>query len=194
MTLTQAAIGRLSLGKQAMLVLAASLFIAVAAQVSVPFYPVPLTLGTLAVLLVGFALGARLGALAVLAYLAEGAMGLPVFANFNNAAAFAGPTAGFLLGYVVMAWIAGKAADMGVRNVFALAGVAMLASAALYIPGIAWPMAVAQATGLEGGWIGQSFGGYYWAYFIAPFLIGDAVKAVLAALIVTGGWKALAKS
>jgi len=193
MTLTQAAIGRLSLGKQAMLVLAASLFIAIAAQVSVPFYPVPLTLGTLAVLLVGFTLGARLGALAVVAYLAEGAMGLPVFANFNNGAAFVGPTAGFLFGYIALAWIAGKAADMGLRGVAGLSAAALLASAVLYIPGIAWPMAVASAAGLEGGWIGQGFGGYYWTYFIAPFLLGDTVKAVLAALIISGGWKTLRK-
>lgn len=193
MTLTQKAFGELNLIRQAGLVLGASLFIAVAAQVSVPFYPVPLTLQTLAILLVGFALGARLGAFAVLAYLAEGAMGLPVFANFNNGAAFFGPTAGFLVGFLALAWIAGKAADMGIRSIVGTAVAALIASAVLYIPGIAWPMAVAQATGLEGSWIGQDFVSYYWAYFMKPFMIGDAVKAVLAALIVTGGWKVLSK-
>lgn len=194
MTLTHAALGRMSLARQGLVVLAASLFIAIAAQVSVPFYPVPLTLGTLAVLLVGFALGARLGALAVVAYLAEGAMGLPVFANFNNGAAFVGPTAGFLFGYVLMAWVAGKASDMGLRSVWGLSAAALLASVLLYVPGIAWPLAVAGALGIEGGWIAQDFGSYYWAYFIAPFVIGDAVKSVLAALIITGGWKMLKKS
>ncbi|MGX9353816.1 biotin transporter BioY [Roseobacteraceae bacterium S113] len=192
MTLTQAAFGQMSIARQGALVIGASLFIAVAAQISVPFYPVPLTLQTLAILLVGFTLGARMGALAVLAYLAQGAMGLPVFANFGNGAAFFGPTGGFLLGFVALAWIAGKAADMGVRGVLGTTAAALLASAVLYIPGIAWPMSLASVAGVEGGWVAKETG-FYWQYFIAPFLIGDAVKALLAALIVTGGWSWLAK-
>ncbi|MCH2164261.1 MAG: biotin transporter BioY [Marinovum sp.] len=191
MTLTHAAFGQLNLTRQVALVLGASLLIAIAAQISVPFWPVPLTLQTLAVLTVGFALGARLASIAILVYLAEGAMGLPVFAKFFNGAAFFGPTAGFLVGFVLVAWIAGTAADRGIRNFWALSGVALVASAVLYIPGLAWPMFVASVAGLEGSWIGQDFGAYYWAYFVQPFLIGDVVKALLAALIVTGGWAAL---
>jgi len=68
--------------------------------------------------------------------------------------------------------------------------VTLVLAALLYIPGIAWPMAVASVTGIEAGWVGQEIG-YYWTYFIAPFLIGDAVKAVIAALVVTGAWKAI---
>ncbi|WP_425038467.1 biotin transporter BioY [Primorskyibacter sp. S187A] len=192
MTLTQAALGQMSLMRQALVVLAATMFIAVAAQISVPFYPVPLTLQTLAILLVGFALGARLGAIAVLAYLAEGAMGLPVFANFNNGAAFAGPTAGFLVGFVALAWIAGKAADMGVRGIVGTTLAAALATAVIYIPGLAWPLAVANATGISAGWAGADLATTL-GWFATPFLLGDAVKAVLAALIVTGGWKVLSK-
>jgi len=112
-TLTQAAIGHDTLPRKAGLVLGGSLFIALAAQVSVPFFPVPLTLSTLAVLLVGLTLGARLGAAAVLAYLAEGAMGLPVFAGGMSTASLVGPTAGFLYGYVGMAWLAGLAVEKG---------------------------------------------------------------------------------
>ena len=81
MTLSQAAIGTGGLARKAMLVLAGSAFIAVAAQISVPMFPVPMTLQTLAILMVGFAYGSRLGAATLLAYLAEGAMGLPVFAT-----------------------------------------------------------------------------------------------------------------
>lgn len=192
MTLTQAAFGKTTLTRQALMVVAGSLFIALAAQVSVPFFPVPLTLQTLAILIVGLTFGARLGAITLVAYLAQGAAGLPVFANGMNGVAFFGPTAGFLVGFVLMAWIAGYAADRGwARGFFGAAVTALVASAVLYIPGIAWPMAVAGATGLEAGWVGQAFGSYYWTYFIAPFLLGDAVKAVLAALIVTGGWAAL---
>ena len=195
MTLTQAAFGKTTLGKQALMVVAGSLFIAIAAQISVPFFPVPLTLQTLAILIVGLTLGARLGAVTLIAYLAQGATGLPVFANGGAGLPYMmGPTFGFLLGFVAMAWIVGYAADRGWAKGFVGAAVASLvASAVIYIPGIAWPMAVASATGVEAGWVGQAFGSYYWTYFIAPFLLGDAVKAVLAALVVTGAWKLLEK-
>ncbi|MDP7151049.1 MAG: biotin transporter BioY [Paracoccaceae bacterium] len=181
-----------SLLHKAAMVLGGSLFIAIAAQISVPMYPVPMTLQTLAILLVGLSFGSRLGALTVIAYLAEGAMGLPVFANAMNGAAFFGPTAGFLVGFVGLAWVAGFAVERGLaKGILGTAIAGIVASALLYIPGIAWPMSVAQLSGIEAGWIGREFGSYYWAYFMAPFLIGDAVKAVLAALIVTGGWKVL---
>ena len=181
-----------SLLHKAAMVLGGSLFIAIAAQISVPMYPVPMTLQTLAILLVGLSFGSRLGALTVIAYLAEGAMGLPVFANAMNGAAFFGPTAGFLVGFVGLAWVAGFAAERGLaKGIVGTAIAGIVASALLYIPGIAWPMSVAQLSGIEAGWIGREFGSYYWAYFMAPFLIGDAVKAVLAALIVSGGWKVL---
>ena len=183
-----------SLLHKSALVLGGSLLIAIAAQISIPMFPVPMTLQTLAILLVGFAMGSRLGALTVAAYLAEGLVGLPVFANAMNGAAFAGPTAGFLVGFIGLAWMAGFAAERGLANgVVGTALAAVVASAALYVPGILWPMSVAGATGIEAGWIARDFGSYYWAYFIAPFLIGDAVKAVIAALIVTGGRKALGK-
>lgn len=192
MTLTQAAFGKTTLTRQALMVVAGSLFIAIAAQISVPFFPVPLTLQTLAILIVGLTFGARLGAITLIAYLAQGAAGLPVFANGGNGAALMGPTGGFLVGFALMAWIAGYAADRGwARGFFGAALTGIVASIVLYVPGIAWPMAVAGATGIEAGWVGQSFGDYYWTYFIAPFLLGDAVKAVLAALVVTGGWAAL---
>ena len=76
-TLSQALIGTSSFARQVMMVLAGSAFIAVAAQISVPMFPVPMTLQTLAILMVGFAYGSRLGAATLVAYLAEGAMGSP---------------------------------------------------------------------------------------------------------------------
>ena len=192
MTLAQAALGRTSLTKQALMVLGGSLFIALAAQISVPIFPVPMTLQTLAVLIVGLSYGSRLGALTVLTYLAEGAMGLPVFANAGNGAAFFGPTAGFLIGFVGLAWLVGFASERGLaKGVVSSALIAAGASLLLYVPGLAWPMALASAFGLEAGWTGQSFASYYWTYFMGPFLIGDMVKAALAALIVAGGLKAL---
>ncbi|MGB0499397.1 MAG: biotin transporter BioY [Rubricella sp.] len=193
-TLSQALWNDTSALRGAALILGGSWLIAVAAQISVPFFPVPMTLQTLAILFVGFALGSRLGAAALVAYLAQGAAGLPVFAGGMNGIAFAGPTAGFLIGFVGMAWAAGWAAERGLaRGVFSTALVALVISALLYVPGIAWPMAIAGVAGMDASWIGQGFSSYYWTYFIAPFLLGDAVKAVLAAIIVTGAWKALAR-
>ncbi|RXV66583.1 biotin transporter BioY [Roseovarius sp. A46] len=180
-TLTQAVIGHEGLVRKAGLVLGGSLFIALAAQVSVPFFPVPLTLQTLAILVVGLTFGSRLGAAALLAYLAEGAMGLPVFANGMNGAALVGPTAGFLYGFVGMAWLAGLAVERGLaRGVVSTAICGVAISALLYLPGLAWPAAVMGKTMPE-----------LWTYWMSPFLLGDAVKAVLAAMVVWGGWKAL---
>lgn len=191
MTLTDAALGKTTLFRQALLALGGAALIAAATQVSVPFFPVPMTLQTLAILIVGLSFGARLGTVTLLTYLGYGAIGLPVFANGMNGLAFAGPTAGFLFGFVLMAGLAGLAAERGLaKGLVSTALVTLVLSVLLYVPGIAWPMAVANATGIEAGWVGQE-AGYYWTYFMAPFLIGDAVKAILAALIVTGAWKAL---
>jgi len=181
-TLTQAAIGHEGIGRKAALILGGSLFIALAAQVSVPFFPVPLTLQTLAILIVGLTFGARLGAATLLAYLAEGAMGLPVFAGGMNGAALVGPTAGFLYGFVGMAWLAGLAVERGLaRGPLSTALCGILISGLLYIPGLAWPAAVMGTSAAD-----------LWAYWMAPFLLGDAVKAVIAAMVVWGGWTALA--
>jgi len=191
MTLSQAVTRTDGAVKKLLMVLGGSAFIAVAAQISVPMLPVPMTLQTLAILMVGFSFGSRLGAVTLLAYLAEGAMGLPVFANGMNGLAFAGPTAGFLLGFVAMAYLAGLAAERGVARGFLGTGAsALVISALLYVPGLIWPAALAGGLGFEAGWVGQS-SGFYWTWFVAPFLIGDAIKAILAALLVSGAWKAL---
>lgn len=184
-TLISATIGTDSFLKKALLVLGGSALIAIAAQISVPFYPVPMTLQTLAILAIGLSFGARLGMMTVLAYLAEGAAGLPVFANGGAGLAYmAGPSAGFLLGFVAMAGIAGFAARRGLP---VMLGAALLAAGCVYIPGLAWPAGIAGLTGIDAGWAGLSFD-KIWAGFAANFVLGDALKAVLAALAVSGGW------
>lgn len=200
--LSLAALGHDSLLSKAVLVVAGSALIAVAAQISVPMYPVPMTLQTLAILIVGLSLGSRLGALALLAYLAEGAVGLPVFAEAKSTLALIGPSAGFLVGFVGMAFIAGLAADYGIRKFLPMAGLALVAAALLYIPGVAWPLLLAKISGVTqmlagfgvdpAKW-GADTTAMIWQYYIAPFLIGDTVKAVLAALIVAGGWSVLGR-
>lgn len=194
MTLARAALGAGQIWKQVAMVLAGTALIAVAAKIAVPFYPVPMTLQTLAVLFVGFAYGARLGAITLSVYLAEGLMGLPVFSPTTPAgiAAFVGPTAGFLVGFVFMAWAAGWVADRGAKRLVVLIPAALAISALLYVPGLAWPAGIASVFGIDAGWVGKSFEKLI-AGWMAPFLIGDAVKAVIAALIVSGAWTVLRK-
>ncbi|MBF9036511.1 biotin transporter BioY [Rhodobacterales bacterium HKCCE2091] len=194
MTLSQAAFGPSTLLKQAALVIAGSALIAIAAQIRVPMFPVPMTLQTLAILLVGFTYGSRLGAATVLAYLAEGAAGLPVFTGaLPGAVAFVGPTVGFLVGFVGMAWLAGFAAERGLaRGVVGTAISAIVISALLYLPGLAWPMALGAPFGIEAGWVGLSFDSAL-AGFVTPFLVGDVVKALIAALVVSGAWAVMGR-
>lgn len=195
MTLLTATLGQEGLARKAMLVIGGTVLIALAARTSVPMFPVPMSLQTLAILTVGLSFGSRLGAITVLAYLAQGAAGLPVFTptTMMGPLAFVGPTAGFLVGFVGMAWAAGFAAERGLAKGFVgTALTAIVISAALYIPGIAWPMGLASVAGVDAGWAGQGLG-FYWTHFMSAFVIGDAVKAVVAALIVTGGWAALSR-
>lgn len=184
MTLTKAGFPSLSLGRQALLVLAGSVLIAISAQISVPMFPVPMTLQTMAIIVVGLTLGSRMGAAAVLAYLAEGAMGLPVFANGSfGVAPLMGPTAGYLWGFVAQAFLAGWLAERGMgRGLLLTFAAALVAALFIYIPGVAWLQAVTPLD-LTGAFKAGAM----------PFLIGDVVKAALAALIVTGGWKALSR-
>lgn len=183
-TLYQATLGTPSALKNALIIVGGSLLVALGAQVSVPMLPVPMTLQTLAILTIAFSVGSRLGAGVVLAYLAQGAMGLPVFSN--GAAGFAwlmGPTAGFLWGFVPMAWLAGKAVELGLaRGVFGTAFAGIVATALLYVPGVLW-LSAATTLDLQGA-INAG---------MMPFLLGDAVKAVIAALVVTGAWAAMGK-
>lgn len=181
MTLAKALAPALTLPTRALMVVCGSALIAVAAQISVPMVPVPMTLQTLAILLVGFSFGARMAAATLALYLLEGAAGLPVFASGHAGLPYMmGPTGGFLLGFLMMGWLAGLAADRGVRGLAPTAFAALAISALLYVPGLAWPAALMGKTLPE-----------LWSGWMSPFLIGDAVKAVIAAIIVTGGWAAL---
>ncbi|WP_242662238.1 biotin transporter BioY [Teichococcus deserti] len=117
--------------------------LAASAQITLPMWPVPATMQTLVVLLLGALGGSRLGLAAVALYLAEGAMGLPVFAGgAAGPAALMGPTAGFLLGFLPAAWLAGFARGGLLRQ----GGVLLAAHLLLFIPGVAW---LAQFVGFE---------------------------------------------
>lgn len=146
------------------LALLGSAILAASAQVSLPMWPVPATLQTLAVLLLGALGGPRLGAASVALYLSQGAMGLPVFANGTGGiAVLAGPTAGYLLGFLPAAWLAGFAGRGLARQALVLAAAHLL----LFVPGVAW---------LAGfvGWERAAHAGFL------LFLPGTLVKTALA--------------
>lgn len=174
------------------LALGFSLFIAVSAQIRIvlPFTPVPITGQTLAVLLAGAMLGWRVGVLALLAYLAEGMAGLPVFAGGAQAWAptripgvpyLLGPTAGFLAGFVLAAGLVGWLAERGWDRSVPRATLAMVAGQALiYGSGVAWLARFVPPEGLL-------------AAGVLPFLAGDALKIALAALVLPGAWRLLGR-
>ena len=111
-------------------------------SVPLPFSPVPLTLANLGVLFIGLTLGSRRAAAAMLLYLAEGAMGLPVFspAGPGGVLQILGPTGGYLMSYPVAAFVAGWAAERGERSTLRLTSAALLGEILLFAGGISWLM------------------------------------------------------
>lgn len=163
------------------LILAGTALMTLSAKVQVPFHPVPMTLQTLAVMAISAAYGSRLAVATMLAYLAEGAAGIPVFAGAAAGPAYLiGPTGGFLLGFVVAAAIIGLAADSRVdRSVPRLFAVMVLADAIVFVLGLLWLGAAIPTIGysrklLEVG--------------LDPFILGDLLKIVLAALAIPAAW------
>ncbi len=160
-------------------VLLASALLAALAQLRVvlPFTPVPITGQTLGVLLVAAALGPRRGAAAVLAYLAEGLLGLPVFAGGGSGLGYLlGPTGGYLVGFVAAAWVVGAWAQRSGRRL-ATAWLGFVAGeAVLYAVGLFW-------LGWYVGWAQAPALGLF------PFLLGDALKAGLAGLLLPAAWR-----
>lgn len=161
-----------------LLMLGGSMLIALMAQIEIPLLPVPITGQTLAVLLIGALFGSRLGALTVLTYLAYGAVGLPVFAGGGaGAAVLLGPTAGYLAGFVIAAFVTGWLAERGWDRNFWRTAVAMtIGTLIIYLPGVLW---LSQFVGWD-----QVF-----VLGIIPFLIGDLLKVILAAILLPLGWK-----
>lgn len=168
--------------RNALLVVAGSLALWASAKIHFPFYPVPMTMQTFAVLVIGMAYGWRLGAATVLLYLAEGAIGLPVFSGTPDRgiglAYMAGPTGGYLIGFAVSAatvgWLANRGWD---RNVYTTLGAMILGTAIIFALGLLW-------LGILIGWDKPILQlGLY------PFLLGAAFKIALAATVLPLVWK-----
>jgi biotin transport system substrate-specific component len=175
--------GAARLGMQIFLALAGTLLLTLSAKTKVVFGPVDMSLQTLAVLLIATSFGARLGVATVLLYLAQGAMGWPVFQSSPEKgvgiAYMLGTTGGYLAGFVAMAAIVGWAADRGFdRNPVKLFGVMLVADAVMLAMGAAW---LAYLIGAQNAW---NFG-------VVPFIVPDLIKAAFAAALVPAVWSLL---
>ena len=146
---------------------------AVGAYIHVPIGPVPIVLSTLFVLLAGLLLGSRWGSASMALYLLVGAIGIPVFAGGKGGFAhFFGPTGGYLLGYVLAAWITGFISEHSrgllVPDIFAV----VVGSLAIYSLGIPGLKLITQMSWTKTFMVGM-----------VPFLIGDAIKASVAVIL-----------
>ncbi len=152
-----------------------ALALALSAKTQVPFYPVPMTLQTLVVLAIAAAYGARLGAATITLYLAEGFLGLPVFAGaFAGPAYMMGPTGGYLAGFLVAAALVGHLAERGWDRSWPLLFAALALGHAVIF-------------GFGFGWLASLVGpAKAFALGVAPFAAGTAVKTLLACALVGG--------
>ncbi len=165
-------------------VLLGTVLITLAARINVPAWPVPVTLQSFAVAALAAAFGWRIGVATVIVYLLEGAAGLPVFATGSGIAYLMGPTGGFLFGFIPMAYIIGRAADLGASGRLGLLVFAMLiADAVLFALGFLWLLTL----GAAASWLDPAnLVGSAFAKAVQPFLVWDGLKMVFAALSVTG--------
>ncbi|MFN2499151.1 MAG: biotin transporter BioY [Pyrinomonadaceae bacterium] len=181
-TLLGAALAPLDWTRSVSLVFVFSLLTALAAQIVIPVGPVPITAQTFAVLLTGALLGSRLGAMAMIVYLLEGASGLPFFyGGHGGITHLLGPTGGYLVAFPAAAFITGAFAENGWDKRFLTAVAAMAAGSLLItVAGWAWFSFVTHTSP------GAAF-----KLSIAPFLIGDVIKILLAAAVLPSGWALL---
>ncbi|MGF6231685.1 biotin transport system substrate-specific component [Inquilinus ginsengisoli] len=164
--------GQSGLLRSAVLVVLGTALMALSAKIQVPFFPVPMTMQTAVVLLIGGAYGWRLGGLTMLAYLAEGFAGLPVFAGLAAGPAyFAGPTAGYLAGFVASAALMGLAVERGwTSSLIGMAAAVTVASLIPFVTGLAWlAVLVGPAAAISAG--------------LVPFIPAAILKGALAGLL-----------
>jgi len=167
--------------KQLLLVVAGITALALAAKIKIPMFPVPMTMGTFAVLSIGAAYGARLGLATILGYMLSGALGFDVFAGssaeVSGVTYMMGGTGGYLVGYVLAVLALGALTRRGwdrARGKMALA--MLLGNVLIYVPGLIW---LTVLYGVDAPIL---------AWGLTPFLLGDVVKLALAALLLPALW------
>lgn len=159
-----------------------SLLLTISAKIQVPFWPVPMTMQTFVVLVLGVAYGWRLAGATVLLYLAQGALGLPVFAGGGGLAYMAGPTGGYLAGFLLAAVAVGWLAERGwARSAPSTLAAMLIGTAIIFGCGIAW---LATLMGLP-----QAI-----SAGLVPFLLSEAVKIALATALVPSAWRLMRRS
>lgn len=173
--------------KQAALVGAGIAALAISAKIMVPMFPVPMSMGTFAVLTIGAAYGARLGLVTIIGYMLVGMLGFDVFAkstaDLNGFEYMMGSTGGYLVGFVLATLALGLLAARGWdRSPVKMAAALLLGNALIYIPGVLW-------LGVLYG-----FDKPLLAWGLTPFLVGDAVKLALAALLLPALWKMVGRA
>lgn len=169
--------------RNVVLVVGAAAFVAVCAQIAIPlpFTPVPLTLQTFAVVLSAGVLGSWRGAAAMLLYAVVGSLGAPIF--FQGSSGFGGVTFGYVIGFIIGAFIVGRIAEHGATRTFWRAvGLMVLGNAIIYVFGTTWLAVSLQwdpATAIVKG--------------VLPFLAGDAIKILIAAGVLPLAWRVVRK-
>ncbi len=178
-TLLEVALAPMDIVRQVGLVVGFSLLTALAAQVAIPIGPIPITGQTFAVLLTGALLGSRLGALAIIAYLVEGASGLPFFAGGTGGLAhLVGPAGGYLIAFPAAAYVTGAFAEHDWDRQFFSAVLAMLiGSLVIIFCGWGWFSLSTRTNALTA-----------FRFTVLPFIPGDIIKIVLAAAVLPSGW------
>jgi biotin transport system substrate-specific component len=183
-TLLGVALAPLDVVRQVGLVIGFSLLTALAAQIVIPIGPIPITGQTFVVLLTGALLGPRLGAMAMIAYLFEGASGLPFFSGARGGLFhLMGPTGGYLIAFPAAAYITGAFAEHGWdRHFFTAAAAMAIGSMVIMLSGWAWYSVVMRTSPML-------------TLFdtVLKFIPGDVIKIVLAAAVLPSGWKLVGK-
>lgn len=184
--------------KRAVLVMLGIAALAVAAKVKVPLWPspVPITLGTFAVLTIGAAYGPRLGLATILGYMLIGALGFDVFASssaeVNGLGYMMGGTGGYLAGYVLATLALGAFARAGWdRSLFKMASALLVGNALIYALGMPWLYHVINSGGMFDAASFATVWDQTVTWGLTPYLIGDAIKLALAAALVPLVWKAV---
>lgn len=177
--------------RNALLVLAGTIFVALLAQISIPWYPVPFTGQTLAVLLVGGVLGAWRGAASLLLYAIIGALGAPIFTDQAGGwDIITGATGGYIIGFILAAAVVGWLAERGAdRRVVPMILTLILGNVLIYAIGVPW-----LATWTPPGATAQFGWDQAYLYGVDPFVFGDAIKLAFAALLLPAGWALLQRT
>jgi len=173
--------------KQIALVLVGVMLLILSAKIKIPMIPVPMTMGTFAVLSIGAVYGPRLGLMTIIGYMIVGALGFDVFASSSSekfgVSYMVGSTGGYLVGYVLAILVLGWTARQGWdRSILKMAAAMVLGNVIIYVPGLLWLATLY-------GWDQPIL-----TWGLTPFLVGDLVKLGLAALLLPGAWRLVDKA